>query len=102
MKVRSHRRLDHTTEIIVAGEVDLDTAPRLQQEISRVVRDPGVRSIQVDLAEVTFCDSSGIAVLDAGFGEAARSGISFRVVRVPAMIASILQVVGLLHPLTRP
>jgi anti-sigma B factor antagonist len=102
MRVRSHRHPDHTTEIVVAGELDLDTAPQLQQEIFRVLKHPGVRGIQVDLAEVTFCDSSGIAALDAGFGEAACNGITFRVVRVPAMIAAILQVVGLLQPLTRP
>jgi anti-sigma B factor antagonist len=45
----------------LAGEHDLSTAPRLREELERAVAGGG--SVVVDLAEVTFVDSSVIGVL---------------------------------------
>jgi anti-sigma B factor antagonist len=45
----------------LAGEHDLSTAPRLREELDHAVAEGG--SVVVDLAEVTFVDSSVIGVL---------------------------------------
>jgi anti-sigma B factor antagonist len=65
--VRSER--DGRATLVVSGEIDLVTAPYLRDELAAVIADAGSSSV-VDLAGVTFIDSSGLGVLID-----ARSGI---------------------------
>lgn len=46
----------------VRGEIDVETAPKLEECIALLLR-AAVEQVVVDLAEVTFVDSSGIYVL---------------------------------------
>jgi anti-sigma B factor antagonist len=45
--------------LTLTGEIDLDTAPALRDALARCLHD-GVRTIDVDLSAVTFCDCSGL------------------------------------------
>jgi anti-sigma B factor antagonist len=44
------------------GEIDVATAPQLRRELHQLV-DRGASTIVVDLADVSFVDSSGLGVL---------------------------------------
>ncbi len=46
----------------VKGEVDVATAPVLEQRLSELV-ESGVREIILDVAELTFVDTTGLATL---------------------------------------
>ena len=48
--------------VVVTGEVDLYTAPRLEQVVDGAVED-GQRNVVMDLAGVRFMDSAGINIL---------------------------------------
>ncbi|MBB5119519.1 metal ABC transporter ATPase [Streptomyces eurocidicus] len=48
----------------VSGEMDLVTSPVVRQRVHDAVAE-GRRSLVLDLAEVQFCDSSGVGVLIA-------------------------------------
>ena len=63
--------------LIVRGEVDLATAAQLRDALLRHLS--AGRSLWLDLAGVTFMDSSGLHVLIAGgrvFGPSVRAGLS--------------------------
>lgn len=45
--------------ITLTGEIDLQSAPLVREALERCLRD-GVRTIDVDLTPVTFCDCSGL------------------------------------------
>ncbi|WP_329530703.1 STAS domain-containing protein [Streptomyces sp. NBC_01450] len=45
--------------ITLAGEIDLETVPLVRASLERCLRD-GIRTIDVDLTPVTFCDCSGL------------------------------------------
>lgn len=45
--------------LTLAGEIDLDTAPIVRASLEECLRD-GIRTIDVDLTTVTFCDCSGL------------------------------------------
>ena len=60
------------TVVWVSGELDMDTGPQLQ-EVLRKVADGGGRQVVLDLAEVTFMDSSGLGLLVVWF-KALRDG----------------------------
>lgn len=52
----------NVTVVVPAGEIDIYTAPLLRDTLSESI-DAGARHLLVDLAEVSFIDSSGLGVL---------------------------------------
>src|SRR3954454_21239077 len=56
--------LDESTALVsVVGEIDFETAPRFDQALSDAVEDKATRGIVVDLAGVSFLDSSALNAL---------------------------------------
>jgi len=77
-----------------AGEVDMSNAPELRQAVEEALA-TGARSVTVDLGEVTFVDSTGLAALIGGHRRAAELGITYRVTNPVAHVAQVLDVAGL-------
>lgn len=69
MKLQERAEADGATVIHVAGEVDMDTHLALEEAIVEVVRSGG-GPVVVDLADVSFLDSSGVRALLMGRQEA--------------------------------
>jgi anti-sigma B factor antagonist len=79
--------------VIVPGspEIDLSTSP----ELARQLAGHGAEDhIIVDLAGVTFCDSSGIGVLITAWRRQSSAGGSIRVVNLTHHIARIFELMG--------
>ena len=51
-----------TAVLVIHGEIDVASAPRVREELNRVI-DGGARRIVFDVGAVDFIDSSGLAVL---------------------------------------
>ena len=80
--------------IVLTGELDISTAPRVEEELRRVEEDqPAV--IVLDLRELEFMDSTGLRVLVSAHARAGSTS-RFLVVRPPAggPIAKILAIAG--------
>ena len=56
----------------VHGEVDMDTSPRLREQLQGAMRGPG--RLVVDLSAVGYIDSSGVAVLIQALKHAGKHG----------------------------
>ena len=80
--------------LILEGELDLTTAPRLSDRIDEVVGDGRFR-ILVDLAVVTFCDSTGMSAFVRGHHRCADGGGWLRLVGARGTVARVLQISGL-------
>lgn len=94
-----HDRGNHTT-LALAGEIDLDTAPLVRVMIENCLRE-GIRTIDIDLTALAFCDISGLNAFLAGAAcfATARGSLSLHHPR-PAMVR-LLELTGtgfLLHP----
>ncbi len=61
--VVSRHREPQGTVIEAAGEVDLTTAPQLREELLAAVGDADKPGVIVDLSQVDFIDSAGLALL---------------------------------------
>ncbi|MGN9769109.1 STAS domain-containing protein [Micromonospora sp. SD12] len=83
-----------TTRLRLAGELDLSTAPELNAAIDRLV-DAGERRLLVDLTELTFCDSTGIAAFVRGDNRVAADGGWLRLTGATGRVDRVLQVTGL-------
>jgi anti-anti-sigma factor len=76
--------------IVIAGEIDLATAPRVDSAFATVTGD-----VRVDCSEVTFVDSAGFHALDRAYEAAVRRGNSFTLSGLrpfPSRIADLLHV----------
>ena len=84
---------DGRTVVLVRGEVDIDTAPRLRAVLGTAV-DGGV-PVVVDLGGVTFMDSAGFGLLAAAQREVTAAGTTMRLTRVPPRVVGLLGLLGL-------
>jgi anti-anti-sigma factor len=80
--------------VLVRGELDLATAPDLEEVVSERM-DAG-QEVVLDLRELEFMDSSGLRVLVVAHARAADGGPRFAVVRPPegSAVAKILSIAG--------
>ncbi|WP_406091568.1 STAS domain-containing protein [Streptomyces sp. NBC_01013] len=86
----------------IAGDLDHSTAPELRRVVDRLPVTGG-QLLVLDMADVQFCDSSGISALLAARNLAMEKGGDIALAAVPANTARILRIIGLdrvftLHP----
>lgn len=90
----SSQRRGSVLTVAVAGEVDLATCPTVEDAINDAIAGDGVTSVQVDLSEVTFLDSSGIALLLRGRRNADGRGVAYRVTGARGITQEVLVITG--------
>jgi anti-sigma B factor antagonist len=83
-----------TTTLRVAGEVDLATADELNQAIAAALQ-AGPGALVVDLAEVTFLDSTGLAVLVAVTNQTGTSGVRLTIRDPAPRVRNVIRITGL-------
>lgn len=101
MNISTHVVAGGVGRLSVAGEIDMDTVGELDATMSEVMTRSDVTKLVVDFAEVTFCDSSGIAALDRAYAAAAERGIGFQLVNLQPIVRRALEITGVLEGLTR-
>ena len=84
--------------IPLAGDIDLESAPRAETEIRNRLGTAG--PVAIDLSGVSFLDSAGVAVLNRLAGALHEQGRPFSVVAPPGSIARrVLEIVDLVIPI---
>src|SRR3954466_6172235 len=86
-------KLDDYTLVRVRGEVDLSWS----QQVRRAILDAlgAGNKVGVDLSQVSYIDSSGIAALVEGFQNARSKGTKFALVAASSAVMSVLQLARL-------
>ncbi|KIF73069.1 anti-anti-sigma factor [Streptomyces sp. 150FB] len=80
--------------IELVGELDHHSAPQVRGLLPGLVVEEG-QQLVVDLAGLTFCDSSGITVLIAARNHALASRATVALAAVPDHVSRIFRIVGL-------
>ncbi|GIH19913.1 STAS domain-containing protein [Rugosimonospora africana] len=93
MSVSAHRS-DDAFRLRVAGEIDLGNVDALQAEVAAALEADDTRAVIVDLADVSFLDSSGISALLKGRRLADGKGKGFRVEAARGMVREVLTITG--------
>jgi anti-sigma B factor antagonist len=78
----------------VSGEIDLISAPRLEQAIRELI-DGGVRGLTIDLAGVRFMDSTGLRVLMSCYKRLAEVDGTLVLSAVSEAVRRVIDVSGL-------
>jgi anti-anti-sigma factor len=88
-----HDLRDGFVRLLVRGELDLLTAPLVQDELASVERLSD--RVVVDLADLSFIDASGLRVL-AGAGRRARErGRRFTITHGRPMVRRVFELIGM-------
>lgn len=90
-----------TWRIELHGELDLDTAPALSEQLDQLVRD-GALLVIVGLADVTFLDSSGLRALVHGARTVEEGGGRLLIEGASGAVARVLELTDLLRRLSAP
>jgi anti-sigma B factor antagonist len=93
---------DGWSVLTVGGEIDVATAPRLREQLLRLVGD-GNHRIVVDLGEVDFIDSTGLGVLIGALKRVRAHDGDLALVCTENRILKVFEITGLdrvfrLHP----
>ncbi|MEO3845331.1 STAS domain-containing protein [Streptomyces sp. B22F1] len=87
------RDLADRTVIYLAGEIDLESVPLLRELFAECMRE-GVRTVDVDLIAVTFCDCSGLRAFLEMSHRASEAGGTLRLHDPPTVLVRILDLTG--------
>jgi len=80
--------------VVLAGEVDLYTAPQLEQELVRVTEE-SLQHVVVDMTETTFIDSTTLGVLVGCLKRLSPSGRRLALVIPDRGIRRVFDITGL-------
>jgi len=87
---------DERVTFIPRGELDLATAPELEERVLGAVR-AGTTQVVLDLRELTFMDSTGVRTIVAAHHLAEETGHELRVVRPPrdSAVSRVIEISGI-------
>jgi len=89
-------RSEHGATIVaVSGEIDVATAPQLQESLHALIAQ-GRASLVIDLLAVTFLDSTALGVLVGALKRCREQGGELQLVVADARIMKIFEITGLL------
>ena len=97
LTVRTEQRGDLVV-VAVGGELDMATAPQLQDEITDLL-DRGHTRLVFDLTDVSFCDSTGLSVFVRAKNSSDEAGGVVRLAAPQRGVLRILEVSGLVEVL---
>ncbi|MFD9287033.1 STAS domain-containing protein [Streptomyces sp. NPDC060030] len=78
----------------IAGELDYGSAPELRHLVTSLALEPGQRLV-LDLAHLSFCDSSGITAFIVARNHATAHQADITLLAVPGPVLRVLRVTGL-------
>jgi anti-anti-sigma factor len=93
-RMRSAVSDSSTIDAVLAGELDMAAAFKLEPELERLLATPGVRALVLDLAAVGFIDSAGLGALLSIKDRATQLGIGFRIASASESVRRILELTG--------
>ena len=102
MRIDKHVVNDGVIRLAVAGEIDLATCDDLYDAVVTAAGADRAAEVVVDLAEVSFCDSSGIGAIMRARNLAAAMGVGVLVINPYGGVRRVLDITGVLSTLNSP
>ena len=84
----------HETVITAAGELDVNTAPELREQLARLITS-GSNLLAVDLGAVTFVDSTALSVLVSALKRLRQAGGDLQLASPTPSVRRVFEITGL-------
>src|ERR1700742_4554511 len=85
------RRDGETAVVALTGELDVASAARLQRTLARLIADDASSALTLDLSQLTFIDSSGLAAIVYASRLCERHDCQLSVIRGPDAVHSVFE-----------
>jgi anti-sigma B factor antagonist len=82
-----------TARLTPSGELDIATAPQLEQEV-RSLLSRAVRRVVIDLSRLTFVDSSALRLFIVLNERSAKEGWTLALVRPTGQVRAVFEITG--------
>ena len=92
--VREIRWIDTSVIVRIAGEIDLNVSQEFQHELLKLL-DKHPRRVIIDLSDVSYMDSSGVASLVKLLSRSRRFGASLILVALTERVRSVFEITRL-------
>jgi anti-sigma B factor antagonist len=86
---------DGRCNVLLSGELDIATAPRVRRAITRTFALGRTRTLMLDMSRLEFIDSSGLAAIMHAGSLCERSGCELAVIRGPDAVHRVFELSGL-------
>jgi anti-sigma B factor antagonist len=90
------------TVLTVSGDIDLAVVGQLRDAVAAALGQDYVTGVLIDLAAVTFMDSTGIGTLVGCWHQAGAAGKTLHITHARAQIERVLEITGVLQLLSAP
>jgi anti-sigma B factor antagonist len=87
----SERSVGEATIIVIVGNIDLISSPELRKVLLRELREKRTPRVIVNMTEVRYIDSSGVASLVEGLKASRDTGLRFALVGLSKGAREVLQ-----------
>jgi anti-sigma B factor antagonist len=96
LRIAIQRQSPEMIVVSVAGELDLDSSPELQDAITDVVEIHRSASLIMDLEQLTFCDAAGVRTLLGFWQQSRQRNTSMSISRASPPVHRVLAISGVL------
>jgi anti-sigma B factor antagonist len=93
----SVRRPDETTIFDLSGDIDFASSPKLRDSVLREIRERHTSRVMMNLTQVRYIDSSGVASLVEGLKASRDLGSRFVLFGLSASVREVLQLSRLIE-----
>ena len=94
LQIEAHHHNGGVAHVVLTGELDLSTIEQVEKALAGVEAD-GPETVALDLARLTFLDSSGLRVIVSADQRARREKRRFVVVRGPDTVQRVFSITRL-------
>jgi anti-anti-sigma factor len=77
--------------VLLRGELDLQATAELEPELARLIEEPGVREVALDLRELDFLDSSGLRAVMCAARALGENDRRLVLVRGPSLVQRVFE-----------
>jgi anti-sigma B factor antagonist len=96
LDISAETSVDGSTHLVLTGEIDVSSTKMVRDAIGSAFRKRQADALVIDLENVTFIDSTGIAALISGRKLADVCHASYRVINANDLVQKVLEVTGTL------
>lgn len=98
LELKERRDADQVS-VLLGGALDIGSAHHLQQALARLFAAGRVKALTLDLSELAFIDSTGLAAVVYASKLCERGGCELAVIRGPDTVQQVFALTGLLGQL---
>jgi anti-anti-sigma factor len=83
----------------LSGDFDMNATFTVEPALERVLDEPGLAALTVDLSDLSFIDSTGMGVLMRVHSDSTSRGVELALVPGPPQVQRVFETAGLLETL---